>query len=44
MKMNLPNKLSVLRLCMVPVFVVIMMASVHKTNIHWPSMYKSLIA
>ena len=25
MKMNLPNKLSVLRLCMVPVFVVIMM-------------------
>ena len=26
-KMNLPNKLSVLRLCMVPVFVVIMMAS-----------------
>jgi CDP-diacylglycerol--glycerol-3-phosphate 3-phosphatidyltransferase len=27
MKMNLPNKLSVLRLCMVPVFVVIMMAS-----------------
>lgn len=27
MKMNLPNKLSVLRLCMVPVFVVIMMLS-----------------
>ena len=27
MKMNLPNKLSVLRLCMVPVFVVIMMVS-----------------
>ena len=27
MKMNLPNKLSVLRLCMVPVFVVVMMAS-----------------
>ena len=27
MKMNLPNKLSVIRLCMVPVFVVIMMAS-----------------
>ena len=27
MKMNLPNKLSVLRLCMVPVFVVIMMIS-----------------
>ena len=27
MKMNLPNKLSVMRLCMVPVFVVIMMAS-----------------
>lgn len=26
-KMNLPNKLSVIRLCMVPVFVVIMMAS-----------------
>ena len=27
MKMNLPNKLSVLRLCMVPVFVVVMMAT-----------------
>ena len=27
MKMNLPNKLSVIRLCMVPVFVVIMTAS-----------------
>jgi CDP-diacylglycerol--glycerol-3-phosphate 3-phosphatidyltransferase len=27
MKMNLPNKLSVMRLCMVPVFVVVMMAS-----------------
>ena len=27
MKMNLPNKLSVLRLCMVPVFVVVMMVS-----------------
>ena len=27
MKMNLPNKLSVLRLCMVPVFVVVMMLS-----------------
>lgn len=27
MKMNLPNKLTVLRLCMVPVFVVILMAS-----------------
>ena len=27
MKMNLPNKLSVLRLCMVPVFVVIMLLS-----------------
>ena len=27
MKMNLPNKLSVIRLCMVPVFVVIMMVS-----------------
>ncbi|MBQ7336223.1 MAG: CDP-diacylglycerol--glycerol-3-phosphate 3-phosphatidyltransferase [Clostridia bacterium] len=27
MKMNLPNKLTVLRLCMVPVFVVIMMLS-----------------
>ena len=27
MKMNLPNKLTVLRLCLVPVFVVIMMAS-----------------
>ena len=27
MKMNLPNKLTVLRLCMVPVFVVVMMVS-----------------
>ena len=27
MKMNLPNKLSVMRLCMVPVFVVVMMAT-----------------
>ena len=27
MKMNLPNKLTVLRMCMVPLFVVIMMAS-----------------